>query len=75
MVTIAQGGFGLFFGVGQVMFGLAVIAQGGIGPFFFLGQVGLGAQAKGQGVYKERSDEYFAELADEMSAVLSFSGK
>ena len=75
VVTIAQGGCGLVFGIGQVMFGLSVIAQGGIGPFFFLGQVGLGAQAKGQGVYKERSGEYFAELAEEMRAVLSFSGK
>jgi hypothetical protein len=75
VVTIAQGGFGLFFGIGQVMFGLTAIAQGGIGPFFFVGQVGLGAQARGQAVYKERSREYFAELVEEMSAVLSFRGR
>jgi hypothetical protein len=70
VVAFVQVGVAAFFGIGQVMFALGSIAQVGVGPFFFLGQGGVGAQAAGQGVFKRRSPQYFAEMSEEFADLL-----
>jgi hypothetical protein len=72
VVALTQGGVGLVFGVGQLMFSSVTIGQMGVGLFGFLGQVGVGAQAIGQGVWRRRSREYFAELSREVDELLSW---
>ncbi len=74
VVAFVQGGAGLLFGIGQGIVSLVTIAQVGVGAFGFVGQMGLGAQAIGQGVFRARSREYFAEVSAEVTALLSWRG-
>jgi len=69
LVTIAQGGVGLLFGVGQGMVGLLVIAQLGLGALFFIGQVGGGLQGTGQAAFGIK--RYLTEMNEEFSELLS----
>ncbi len=75
IVAFVQGGAGLLFGIGQGIFSLVTIAQIGVGAFGFVGQVGVGSQAIGQGVWRSRSAEYFADVGREVDSLLSFSGR
>jgi hypothetical protein len=72
VVAFVQGGAALLFGLGQGMVSLVTIAQLGIGAFGFVGQVGVGAQATGQGVARRVSKEYFEQMSDEISELLSW---
>ncbi len=75
VVAFTQVGVGALFGIGQGMFSLVAIGQVGVGFFAFVGQIGLGAQAIGQAVARRRPREYFDEVSDEVSRLLSWSGR
>jgi hypothetical protein len=54
LITVAQVGVGILFGLGQVMFGLTAVAQVAITALFAVGQIAVGYAAIGQiavGVY------------------------
>ncbi|MBN1893010.1 zinc-ribbon domain-containing protein [bacterium] len=48
LITVAQIGFGAFFGIGQVMVGTAAVAQVAVTALFGLGQFATGYAAIGQ---------------------------
>ncbi len=75
VVAFVQGGAAAVFGIGQGMVSLVALAQIGVGAFAFVGQVGFGAQAIGQGVARRKSAEYFKDVSDEVTALLSWSGQ
>jgi hypothetical protein len=75
VVAFTQVGVGALFGIGQGMFSLVAIGQLGVGFFAFVGQIGLGTQAMGQAVARRRPREYFDEISEEISRLLSWSGR
>lgn len=75
LVTVAQGGVGILFGVGQLMAGTVAIAQVGLGLLFFLGQMGFGFSGTGQLAGYSRGGEYFKEMSAEFNELLSFRSK